>query len=47
LICRDLLGHDLSNPEEMEIILEEGKFVDFCPGLISYAIEIVGEILSD
>ncbi|AKA67653.1 C-GCAxxG-C-C family protein [Clostridium scatologenes] len=45
-VCRELLGYDISKPEEMKIILEKGLLFNFCPKLVSYVTEILGEILS-
>ena len=33
-ICRELLGHDISKPGEMEKVLEKGLMFDFCPRVV-------------
>jgi C_GCAxxG_C_C family probable redox protein len=45
LVCKDLLGYDVSNPEHMKILMENNTFMTFCAGVIAYAIEILEEIL--
>ncbi len=46
IICKGLLGHDLSNQEEYELIREKGLFQSRCPELIGDAIEILEDMLS-
>lgn len=43
--CRALLGYDVSKPEELEEALSSGRMLDFCPGLVNEAIEILNEII--
>lgn len=43
--CRDLLGHDLSQPGEFEKVLEEGLLFDFCPQVVADTLEIMEGIL--
>lgn len=43
--CKEMLGHDISNPDEMEIILEKGLLTNFCPKVVLNAIEILNEII--
>lgn len=45
IICRELLGYDISIPEEKEIIKEKGLFENFCSDVITYAIEVLNTIL--
>jgi len=45
LMCKELLGYDISNPEHMKILMENNTFMNFCVGVIEYAIEILEEIL--
>ena len=40
-MCRELLGYDVSNPEELHIILEKGLMFDLCPELVKDAISIL------
>lgn len=44
-MCRDLLGYDLSKPEELGFALESGKLFSFCPRLTKDTIDILKEIL--
>lgn len=44
-ICKELLGHDLSQPGELEKVMEEGLLLDFCPGVVEDAIEVLEKIL--
>lgn len=43
-MCRELLGYDVSDPEQFQIILEKGLMFDLCPELVLDAIEILDEI---
>lgn len=45
ITCRDLLGYDVSKPEEMKIINEKGLNVTVCMKVIADAAEIVEELL--
>lgn len=45
--CRDILGKDISKPEEMAEIRKEGLIVQKCPRAINASIEILEEILAD
>lgn len=44
-MCRELLGHDLSKPGEMEKVLEKGLMMDFCPCVVEDVIEILKKVL--
>lgn len=44
-ICRELLGHDISKPGEMEKVLEKGIMFDFCPRVVEDTIDILEKIL--
>ena len=44
-ICRELLGHDISKPGEMEKVLENGLMFDFCPRVVEDTIDILEKIL--
>lgn len=44
-ICKELLGFDLSVPEEARAAKEKGLFKTFCPRLVKNAVEILEEIL--
>ncbi len=39
--CKELLKHDISKPEEMQKILEEGLLFDFCPEVVRDSLEIL------
>jgi C_GCAxxG_C_C family probable redox protein len=39
--CKELLKHDISKPEEMQKILDEGLLFDFCPQLVEDVIRIL------
>ena len=43
--CSELLGHDMSNPDERALAKEEGLFDTLCPELVRDAAEIVGLLL--
>lgn len=45
--CRDILGKDISKPEEMAIIRKEGLILQKCPRAINISIEILEEMLAD
>ncbi len=47
IICKNLLGHDLSKEEEMKIIKEKGLLTTLCPKVIGDAVDILENILSD
>lgn len=45
--CRDILGKDISKPEEMAIIRKESLILQKCPRAISISIEILEDMLAD
>jgi len=45
IVCRDLIGHDLSDPEQRAQVLKEGLFDTCCSKLILDSVEILEEIL--
>lgn len=47
IVCRDLLGYDLTKPDEMACIKEKGLFGDVCPKAIKSAVEILEGVLAD
>ena len=47
VVCRELLGYDLSKPEEKAVILEKNLFRRVCPDLIRSAVEILDEFLEE
>ncbi len=44
-ICKELLGLDLSVPEEADQAKAKGLFKSLCPGLVKNAVEILEEML--
>jgi C_GCAxxG_C_C family probable redox protein len=47
ILCRDLTGHDISKPSEMEKARETGVFKKTCPGLVKDAAELVSGFLDN
>ena len=45
--CRDILGKDISKPEEMAEIRKEGLILKKCPRALGISIEILEDMLSD
>ena len=45
VLCRDLIGCDISTPEGYEDAKQRRVFLDICPGLIADAVKILEEIL--
>jgi C_GCAxxG_C_C family probable redox protein len=45
IMCRELLGYDLSTPEGYEQAKENLAFIKICPGLVRDAVEILEEII--
>lgn len=45
LICKELLGYDISVSEEMEKIMEEKLFTTFCPRLVADVISTLKEVI--
>lgn len=46
-LCKDLLGYDISNPDDLKIIIEKELFTKFCPIMVESATKIVEEIMKD
>ncbi|EHI54916.1 hypothetical protein HMPREF9333_01929 [Johnsonella ignava ATCC 51276] len=44
-MCRQLLGYDLSKPNEFNTALESGRLLSFCPQLTKDTIDILREVL--
>jgi hypothetical protein len=44
-MCRELLGYDLTDPEQLKIVLEKGLMLDLCPMLVTDAADILDEML--
>ena len=47
VVCRELLGYDISKPEDMEKIKELNLFETTCPEMIRCATEIVDEMVRE
>ena len=47
IVCRDLLGYDLTKPEEAACIKEKKLFGSVCPKVIKNAVELLESILTD
>ena len=47
IVCRDLLGYDLTIPEDMACIKEKNLFGKVCPEMIGSAVEVLEGILAD
>lgn len=45
ILCRELTGYDISNPDEFQKARESRVFYDTCPGLVKDAAELVSEFL--
>ena len=45
--CRDILGKDISKPEEMAAIRQEGLILKRCPSALNASIEILEKMLED
>lgn len=47
IVCRDLLGYDLTNPDDMACIKKKNLFGDICHKMIKSAVEVLEGILAD
>lgn len=45
LICREILGYDISNPEDMKKITEENLLMTLCPKVVCNACKILDEMI--
>jgi len=45
ILCRELLGYDLSQPDELKSAREKGVFTSACPVFVKDATELVAEFL--
>ncbi len=45
VVCRELLGYDLSKSDEREKIMEKNLFRTLCPEIIRSAVDILDELL--
>ena len=44
-ICKEVLGHDLSKSDELEVIVQKGLFAKICPCAISDSMRALDQIL--
>lgn len=47
IVCRDLLGYDLSKPDEFEIIASKGLCKTICPNMVRSAVDILEQMLCE
>ena len=47
VMCRELLGCDLSTPEGMKEAQDKGLFSSICPGMVREAVEILEEMMNE
>ncbi len=47
LICTDLIGHDISNPQDRAKAMEKNIFKTFCPDFVETAASILVEMLNE
>ncbi|MDR0355858.1 MAG: C-GCAxxG-C-C family protein [Deltaproteobacteria bacterium] len=45
VVCRELLGYDLSCPEQMEIIMDKNLLFTFCPKVVADAVQLLEDVL--
>ena len=46
-MCRELLGYDLSKPDEREKLMEKNFLKTLCPEIIRSAVSILDELLEE
>ena len=44
-MCREILGHDISKPGEMDKVLEKGLMFDLCPQIVIDVLSILEELV--
>lgn len=47
VVCRELLGYDLTKEEDMKIIKKENFFTTFCPAMVRSVAEILDEMINE
>ena len=47
IVCRDLLGYDLTKPEDSACIKEKNLFRTVCPEMIRSAVEVLEGVMAD
>ncbi len=43
--CPDLLGYNLSDPQQLQTVCEKGLFMQLCPDLVHDAAQVLAEML--
>lgn len=43
--CKEILGYDLTKPEELQMILDKGLMFSLCPMVVKDCVEILEELL--
>jgi C_GCAxxG_C_C family probable redox protein len=47
IVCRELLGCDISKPEGVMAAKENGLFTSICPKMVREAVEILDEMINE
>ena len=47
VVCRELLGYDLTKKEDMAIIQEQNLFRTLCPKMVESAAQILDEMIAE
>ena len=47
VVCRELLGYDLTKPEDMKVIGEQNLFRTVCPKMVESAAKILDEMFAE
>jgi len=47
ILCRELIGHDISTPDGLRSAREQKVFTTICPGLVKDAAELVVEFVDE
>jgi len=47
LLCKELLGYDMSQPGQHEAAMASGRIAEVCPDLVLSAVEILDELLEE
>ncbi len=47
IVCRELLGYDLTKPDDIACIKEKNLFGEICPKMIKSAVEILEDIFAE
>lgn len=45
VVCKEILGYDLSKPEDMKVIMEKNLLFTLCPKVVCSACKMVDELL--